>query len=127
RIFSSFALISIILACMGIFGLATFSAHQRQKELSIRKVLGASVKQVIFLISWEFLLLVILSSLIAIPLAGYFMTGWLADFAYRIDLISKWPFFILGGLVTAIIAFLTISAKTYKTAASNPSEIMRDE
>ncbi len=127
RIFSGFAILSIMLACMGIFGLATFSAHQRQKELSIRKVLGASVNQVIYLISKEFLLLVMISSLIAIPLAGYFISDWLESFAYRIGLLSNWPTFLAGGVATGIIAFLTISIKTYKTAASNPSDIMRDE
>ena len=127
RIFTAFATLSIILACMGIFGLATFSAHQRQKELSIRKVLGASVKQVIYLISREFLILVALSSMIAIPFVVYFMSGWLASFAYRIELINNWPSFLVGGVITGLIAFLTIGAKTYKTAASNPSDIMRDE
>ncbi len=127
RIFTGFALLSIVLACMGIFGLATFSAHQRQKELSIRKVLGASVRQVIYLISKEFLFLVLISSIIAIPLAAYFISNWLTGFAYRIDLLSNWSSFLLGGIVTVIIAFITIGAKTFKTAASNPADIMRDE
>ncbi|MEM6642616.1 MAG: ABC transporter permease [Bacteroidota bacterium] len=127
RIFSGFALLSIVLACMGIFGLATFSAHQRQKELSIRKVLGASVRQVILLISKEFLILVAISSTIAVPFVFYFMSGWLDSFAYRIELFDNWSLFVLGGIFTAIIAFATIGAKTYKTAASNPSDIIRDE
>ncbi|MEO9872116.1 ABC transporter permease [Ekhidna sp.] len=127
RIFTGFAILSIFLACMGIFGLASFSAQQRQKELSIRKVLGASVKQVIYLISNEFLVLVLISSLMAIPFSWYFVSGWLDGFAYRIELLNSWPIFLLGGAITAVVAFITIGAKTYKTAASNPSEIMRYE
>lgn len=127
RIFTGFALLSVVLACMGIFGLAAFSAQQRQKELSIRKVLGASVNQVIYLISYEFLILVLISSILAIPFSWYFVSGWLDGFAYRIELLNNWPIFLLGGGITAMVAFITIGAKTYKTAASNPSEIMRHE
>ncbi len=127
KVFSAFSGISIGLACMGIFGLAAFSAQQRQKELSIRKVLGASVQQVILLISREFLLLVCLSVLLAIPIAWKFMENWLSDFAYRIQLTDHLLLFLVGGIITALVAFITIGLKTYKTAAVNPAETIRQE
>lgn len=127
KVFTVFSGISIGLACMGILGLAAFSAQQRQKELSIRKVLGASIQQVIFLISTEFLLLIGIAVVVAVPVSWYFMSQWLQDFAYRIEIINYWPLFLLGGALTAIVAFLTIGIKTYKTAASNPAEIIKYE
>lgn len=127
KVFTVFSGISIGLACMGILGLAAFSAQQRQKELSIRKVLGASIQQVIFLISTEFLLLIGIAVVVAVPVSWYFMTQWLQDFAYRIDIVDYWPLFLLGGALTAVVAFLTIGIKTYKTAASNPAEIIKYE
>lgn len=127
KVFSIFSGISIGLACMGIFGLAAFSAQQRQKELSIRKVLGASVQQVILLISREFLLLVSISILLAIPIAWRFMNNWLSEFAYRIQLSDYLLLFLFGGIITALVAFVTIGLKTYKTAAVNPAETIRQE
>ncbi|MEO1053846.1 MAG: ABC transporter permease [Bacteroidota bacterium] len=127
KVFTVFSGISIGLACMGIFGLAAFAAQQRQKELSIRKVLGASMSQVMVLISKEFFTLVILSVVIAIPLSWYFMQGWLEDFAYRITLIDHWVIFLAGGSITAIFAMLTIGLKTYNAATSNPTEIIRQD
>ncbi len=127
RLFSLFSGISILLACMGIFGLAAYSAEQRQKELGIRKILGASVKQVIFIISREFIFLVGFASLVAIPMSYIFMEGWLGDFAYRISLWSNWTVFVAGSLLAGIIAFLTIAIKTYNTAASNPTNCIRYE
>ncbi|MDW3190876.1 MAG: ABC transporter permease [Cytophagales bacterium] len=127
KVFSIFSMISIGLACMGIFGLAAFSAQQRQKELSIRKVLGASVQQVILLISKEFLLLVSIAILVAIPMIWKFMENWLSDFAYRIQITDHLLLFILGGIITALVAFVTIGLKTYRTASVNPAETIRQE
>lgn len=127
KVFTVFSGISICLACMGILGLAAFAAQQRQKELSIRKVLGASVQQVILIISKEFLLLVGIAIVFAVPATWYFMQQWLLDFAYRIEIIDYWPLFLVGGCLTALIAFLTIGIRTYKTASSNPSEIIKYE
>ncbi len=127
RVFSSFSGISIFLACMGIFGLAAYAAEQRQKELGIRKILGASVQQVILIISKEFITLVVIAAVVAMPLTWIFMKNWLHDFAYRIGLAENWMVFILGSLVAGIIAFLTIALKTYKTAASNPTDCIRYE
>ncbi|MEM6522444.1 MAG: ABC transporter permease [Bacteroidota bacterium] len=127
KVFSMFSGLSIVLACIGILGLASFSAQQRQKELSIRKVLGASVSQVITLISNEFILLISISFVLSIPLASYFMYMWLGDYAYRINIAEHWLVFVLAGGVTALIALLTIGLKTYKTASGNPVDTIRYE
>ena len=127
KVFTMFSGLSISLTCMGIFGLAAFSARRRQKELSIRKVLGASVQQVIFLISKEFLLLMLISVVVAIPVSWYFMSHWLQDFAYRIALENYWFLFVAGSAMIGLIAYMTIALKTLKAATNNPSEIMRYE
>lgn len=127
KVFTVFSGLSIILACIGILGLASFSAQQRQKELSIRKVLGASINQVLMLISKEFILLVLISIVLSIPLAWYFMELWLQDYAYRIQILDNWIIFILAGGAAAIIALVTIILKTYKTATGNPIETIRYE
>lgn len=127
KVFIWFALVSIFLACLGIFGLASYSAQQRQKELSIRKVLGASIQQIIGLISKEFMILVALSSVVSTPLCWLFMNHWLADFAYRINLGSNWMVFIIGGIIAFLVAFITISLKAFKTALANPVESLRNE
>lgn len=127
KVFSAFATISVFLACMGVFGLATYTARQRQKELGIRKVLGATAQQIIGLLSREFILLIGLASLIAIPVTWYFMSQWLGDFAYQISIIGNWPIFLLSGLAVGLIAFFTIGFKTYRAAVSNPTESIRYE
>lgn len=127
KVFIAFAAISIFLACMGVFGLATYTARQRQKELGIRKVLGATAQQVIGLLSKEFIILVSVSSIIAIPAAWYFMSEWLTAFAYQINLTSHWPTFLISGLAVSLVAFLTIGFNTYRAAVSNPTESIRYE
>lgn len=127
KVFSAFATISVFLACMGVFGLATYTARQRQKELGIRKVLGATAQQIIGLLSKEFILLIALASVIAIPVTWYFMSSWLGDFAYQISIIGNWPIFLLSGLAVGLIAFITIGFKTYRAAVSNPTESIRYE
>lgn len=127
QMFSAFSGISIFLACLGIFGLAAYSAQQRQKELGIRKVLGATVQQIIGLISKEFVLLVVVATILAIPAAWYFISNWLKDYAYQIDLWSHWYVFVTGGIVTVVIALITVSIKTYKAAISDPTESIRND
>lgn len=127
RIFSSFSGLSIFLACLGIFGLASYSTQQRQKELGIRKVLGATARQIIGLISREFVLLVLIASIIAIPVAGYFISNWLTGYAYRIEMFDHWYVFVLGGLAAAFIALVTVTFKTYRAAISDPTESIRNE
>ncbi len=125
KVFTAFTLLSIFIACLGLFGLASFTASQRSREIGIRKVLGASVAGIVFLLSKDFLKLVLLALLIAIPLAWYAMSGWLEDFAYRIDM--DWWMFALAGLVALLIALFTVSFQSIKAALANPVKSLRNE
>ena len=120
-----FASLTIFIACLGLFGLVTFTAEQRVKEIGIRKILGASVTQIVSLLSKDLLALVMLSFFIAFPIGFYLMDKWLQDFAYRINI--HWWVFLLTGLIVVLIAFLTLSIKTIKYALTNPIESLRTE
>ena len=121
----SFTFLAIFIACLGLFGLASYMTEQRTKEIGIRKVLGASIPGILYIISKQFIILIILANLIAWPLAYYFMNGWLKDFAYRIDIgVST---FIIAGILTLLIAIFTISYQAIKAAAVNPAKSLRYE
>jgi putative ABC transport system permease protein len=120
-----FAMLAIFIACLGLFGLATFVAEQRTKEIGIRKILGASVQGIITLLSKDFLKLVIIAFVIAVPLAWYFMAKWLEDFAYRINI--GWWVFAIAGTVAFLIAMVTISFQAIKAALANPVKNLRTE
>lgn len=120
-----FAVVAIIIACLGLYGLASFAAEQRTKEIGIRKVLGASEFNLALLISKEFVVLVSLSNLIAWPLSFYFMKDWLDTFAYRIDLSIY--FFLIAGVAALIITLLTVGYQALKAAYSNPVKSLRYE
>jgi len=124
-LFSYFTFITILIACLGLFGLAAYTAEQRTKEIGVRKVMGASVFQIIKLLSKDFTKLVILSCFIACPLAYFAMDKWLQNFAYRTN-ISIWIFIFSGGLAL-IIALITVSVQTFKTASANPIESLKYE
>lgn len=125
NIFTSFAILAIIVACLGLFALSAFMAEQRSKEISIRKVLGASVTQVTTLISKDFVKLVLISVLLASPIAWYAMKQWLQDFAYQVS-ISWWIFLVTGGIVI-VIALITISFQSIKAAVANPADSLKSE
>lgn len=125
QIFSAFAVLAIIIAGLGLFGLSAFVMEQRTKEIGIRKVLGASVKNVLLLVSKEFLVLVAIAFIISIPVTWWAMHAWLQDFAYRIN-ISAW-FFVTAGIAVTVIALLTISFQTIKAALANPVKSLRTE
>jgi putative ABC transport system permease protein len=125
RIFGTFSLLTVFVACLGLFGLASFTAEQRTKEIGIRKVLGASVSGLVLLLSKEFMALVALANLIAWPIAYYAMNRWLQGFAYRIELGPG--VFILGGVLALVIALLTVSAQAIRAARANPVEALRYE
>lgn len=125
NIFTSFAILAIIIACLGLFALSAFMAEQRSKEISIRKVLGASVTQVTTLISKDFIKLVLISVLLASPIAWYAMKQWLQDFAYQTS-ISWWIFLVTGGIVI-VIALITISFQSVKAAIANPVDSLKSE
>ncbi|WP_350289105.1 ABC transporter permease [uncultured Croceitalea sp.] len=120
-----FAFLTILVACLGLFGLVTFTAEQRFKEIGIRKVLGSSVSEIVAMLSKDFLKLVFLSFFIAFPLGYYLMNKWLESFAYRIEI--QWWLFGLSALVTLSIAFGTIGWKSFKAAMMNPVKSLRTE
>jgi putative ABC transport system permease protein len=120
-----FTLIAIIISCLGLFGLATFTAEQRTKEIGIRKVLGASVSGLVMLLSKDFLKLVLIAVVIASPLAFYGMNKWLQNFAYKTPI--TWQVFLITTLVAMVIAFITISFQAIKAAIINPVKSLRTE
>jgi len=120
-----FSALAIFIACLGLFGLASFITEQRKKEIGIRKVLGASVFELITMLSREFTKWVLIANIIAWPLAYYFMNKWLQNFAYRINV--NWWLFLIAGCIALIIALLTISFQAIKAATANPVESLRYE
>ena len=124
-IFFAVAMMTIVIACLGLFGLATYTAQQRTKEIGIRKVLGADLKTIVALLSKDFLKLVVIAALIAFPVAWWAMHNWLQDFQYRIT-INVW-IFLLAGLVAFIIALGTIGFQSIKAALANPIKSLRTE
>jgi len=124
-VFTCFAVLAVIIACLGLFGLAAFSTEQRVKEIGIRKVLGASVKSVIQLLSKDFIKLVLIAIIIASPIAWWAMNQWLQDFAYRIEV--QWWMFALAGVLAIVIALVTVSFQAIKAAIANPVDSLRDE
>ncbi len=120
-----FAGLAVLISCLGLFGLATFAAEQRTKEIGIRKVLGATTAGIVGLLSKDFLKLVLIALVIASPLAYFFMEKWLQDFAYRIDI--QWTAFALAGLVAVGVAFLTVSFQSVKAALADPVKSLRSE
>jgi putative ABC transport system permease protein len=121
----AFTWLAIFIACLGLFGLASYMTEQRTKEIGIRKVLGASVSNILLLTTKQFILLVLLANIIAWPLAYYFMNNWLLDFAYRITISIET--FIAAAVLTLLIAFLTVSFQAFKVAVSNPVKSLRYE
>ncbi len=120
-----FAGLTIFVACLGLFGLAMFTAQQRTKEIGIRKVLGASVMQVTNMLSKEFLKLVLIACLIAFPLSNWAMNKWLQGFAYRTDI--SWWVYLIAAIVAMVIALLTVSFQSIKAAIANPVKSLRSE
>jgi putative ABC transport system permease protein len=125
RIIITFSVLAILIACLGLFGLVTYAAEQRTKEIGIRKVLGASVSNIVAMISKDFLKLVLIASIIAFPVAWWAMNKWLQDFAYRISI--SWWIFVLAGVIAVLIALLTISFQSIKAAIANPVKSLRTE
>jgi ABC-type antimicrobial peptide transport system permease subunit len=124
-LYKIFAVIAILLSCLGLYGLASFMAVQRIKEVGIRKVLGATASRIIYLFSKEFILLIGIAFVIAAPVTWYYMNNWLQDYAYRINI--SWWLFAVGGLVAIIIALITISFQAIKAAIANPIKSLKTE
>jgi len=125
RIINLFALMAIVVSSLGLFGLSAFTAEQRRKEIGVRKVLGAKIFQITTLLSKDFLLLVSVAMLIASPVAWWAMNKWLQGFAYRIDI--SWWMFAVAGLISILIAMITVSFQAIKAAMANPVRSLRSE
>ena len=121
----SLAVIAILIACLGLFGLATYMAEQRIKEIGVRKVLGATVSNLVSMLSKDFVKLVLISTVLAVPLAWWAMNKWLQDFAYRINI--GWWVFAAAGVLALLIALLTVSSQAIKAAIANPVKSLRTE
>ncbi|MGE0772834.1 MAG: ABC transporter permease [Cyclobacteriaceae bacterium] len=124
-LFGIFAGLSILIAMVGLVGLVTYSAEQRKKEIGVRKVLGASVNQVVFLLNRNFTILVVISFLIAVPLGWYAMNEWLSQFPYRIE-VSPW-YFVVAGIAMLVVTWLTVSYQSIKAGMTNPVDVLKDE
>ncbi|MGH7598070.1 MAG: ABC transporter permease [bacterium] len=124
-IFGNFTLLAVVIACLGLFGLASFTIQQRTKEIGVRKVLGASVSQIVMILSKEFTRLVLIAFVVACPLAYLAMNGWLQNFAYRAEISLN--IFLLAGALGLVIAWLTVSYQALKAALANPVEALRYE
>lgn len=125
QVFGLFSFLAILIACFGLLGLSAFNVLQRTKEIGIRKVLGASVQNLLYILSKDFLKLVLFSFVLAIPVTWWIMYGWLQDFAYRIDI--KWWVFALAGIIALLIAVFTLSFQAMKAAVANPVKSLRTE
>jgi putative ABC transport system permease protein len=125
KVISLFSGLAILLACLGLFGLTAYAAERRTKEIGIRKVLGASVGNVVALLSRDFLLLILIAAAIALPIAWWGMNTWLSDFAYRIDI--AWWVFALAGIGAMLVALVTVSFQAIRAAIANPVESLRSE
>ncbi len=120
-----FSVLAILVSCLGLFGLSTFVVEQRSKEIGIRKVLGASITNIVALLSSQFIWLVALGVLLAIPITWYGLSSWLDNFAYRVNL--KWSIFAFAALLSLIIALITVSFKSFQAAISNPMNALRND
>jgi putative ABC transport system permease protein len=122
---SNFSVLAILIACLGLFGLASFTVEKRTKEIGIRKALGASVFSIIVLLLKEFTKLILLANVIAWPIAYFTMNRWLQNYAYRIEIgLSA---FVLAGLIVLVIALLTAGYQAIKAARANPVDALRYE
>ncbi|MFC2082281.1 ABC transporter permease, partial [Bacteroidota bacterium] len=125
KLIGAFTFLALMIASLGLFGLAAFMTQRRTKEIGVRKVLGASIPSVVMLLSREFIIWVIIANLVAWPISHYAMTKWLQSFAYRID-INIWVF-ITAGIIALIIAIGTVTYQSIKAAIANPTNSLRAE
>lgn len=124
-LFNIFSVIAIFISCLGLFGLAAYTAQMRTREIGVRKVLGASIRGIIQLLAFDFIRLVIIAIIVAVPVSWYVMNQWLQDFAYKISI--GWPVFLLAAVIALAIALLTVSFQSVKAAIANPVKSLRTE
>ncbi len=127
QIFTAFSALTVIIACLGLFGLAAYTTEQRKKEISVRKVIGASVNGLIILVSKEFFLLVSIGIVLAFPSAWYFTNTWLQNFAYRVELANEWSTFLISAVLAFGITIITVGYHVVRAATANPVNSLRDE
>src|SRR5690349_22058125 len=127
QIFTAFSGLTIVIACLGLLGLAAFTTAQRTKEIGVRKVIGANVNSLVVLISKEFFVLVGIGLILAIPGSWYFTENWLQNFAYRIELSGEWLTFVIAALMAFVITLITVSFHVIRAASANPVTSLRDE
>jgi putative ABC transport system permease protein len=127
QIFTTFSVLTIVIACLGLLGLAAFTTEQRTKEIGVRKVIGASIQSLVLLVSREFFILVGIGMVLAIPVSWYFTDNWLQNFAYRINLAAEWPTFAASAFMAFAITLLTVGYHVVRAAMANPVKSLRDE
>lgn len=127
QIFTAFSGLTIVIACLGLLGLAAFTTEQRTKEIGVRKVVGASIQSLVVLVSKEFFLLVGIGLVLGLPVSWYFTESWLQNFAYRIDLSGQWLTFVTAGLLAFGITLVTVGYHVIRAASANPVRSLRDE
>lgn len=125
NVFGVCAMLAILIACLGLFGLSTFMAEQRSKEISVRKILGASSSNLFKTLTVDYLRLILISLILGVPVSWYLMNNWLQEFEYRIDIV--WWFFAVSGVLVAAIALLTVSQQALKLTFANPAQFLKDE
>jgi len=124
-LYKIFACIAIFISCLGLYGLVSFMAVQRTKEIGVRKVLGASVKNIVYLFSKEFTILIFIGFVVATPVAWYVMHGWLQNFVYRTNITAG--VFVIAILISVVVAWITVGYKSIKAALTNPVKSLRSE
>jgi len=125
QLFNCFAMVTILISCLGLFGLVTFTADSKVKEIGVRKVLGAGIPHIVTLLSKDFLMLVLIAAAIAFPVAWYGLNSYLQGYAYRTNI--SWWVFVLAGVITLLIAMFTVSFKCVQAALANPVKSLRME
>jgi putative ABC transport system permease protein len=125
KIFKIFSFLAIFISCLGLYGLAAYSAELRTKEIGIRKAFGATIIKILVLLSKVYIILIFISILIAVPISNYFVTEWLKNFAYHVSI--DWSVFAISGIAVGIIALLAVSGKSIQAARSNPAHSLRSE
>jgi putative ABC transport system permease protein len=124
-LFNVFAILAIFISCLGLYGLSAFIAEQRTKEIGVRKALGASVFNIVYLLSSNFTRVILIAIMIAVPISWYIINKWLQGFAYHIEV--GWLIFVLGALAALFIAWCTVSYESIKSAVANPTKSLRSE
>jgi putative ABC transport system permease protein len=127
QLLAVFSVLAVLIACLGLFGLAAFTAERRTREIGIRKVMGARIRDIVTLLIWQFSIPVLIANIVAWPLAWFFMNDWLQNFTYRIDSTYIVLASITAGLAALLIAWLTVASRAFRIASANPIAALRYE